>query len=71
MNQVLKRKFQETSIFYVHDLKGFREMIYFERNVTIFACTVNALTNSICVYNLSEVNKFLGDKKGPTKGFLS
>ena len=31
---------------------------------------VNAPTNSTCVYNLSEVKfKFLGDKKGATKGF--
>ena len=31
---------------------------------------VNAPTNSTCVYNFSEVKfKFLGDKKGATKGF--
>ena len=75
MNQVLKHEnrveFWETSIFYTHHLKGFQETIYFSRNITITIRTyIECTANGTCVYNMSEVKfKFLGDKKGPTKGF--
>ena len=44
--------------------KGFEKTIYFSsRKTTIAICTYNEMYIS-CV-------SFLGDKKGPTKGFLS
>ena len=57
--------------FLCYHLKGFQETIYFLRNITITIRTyIESLTNSTCVYNLNEVKfKFLGNKKGPTKGF--
>ena len=68
-------QFRETSIFYIHQSIGFCETIYFWRNISItFACSANVQTNSTCVYTFKKSKvkfKFLGDKKGPTKGFLS
>ena len=68
-------EFRETSIFYIHQSIGFRETIYFWWNISItFACSANVQTNSTCVYTFKKSKvkfKFLGDKKGPTKGFLS
>ena len=66
-------EFRETSVFYIHHSRVFREMIYFSiyfsRNIAAtIRTTANATTNSTCIYKLSEV-KFLGDKKRPTKGF--
>ena len=54
----------ETSIFYIRHSKGFRETIYFSRNITMTTLTYSKSTDQqhLC-------GKFLGDKKGLTKGF--
>ena len=54
----------EMSIVYICHSKGFWETIYFLRNITMTTHTYSKSTDQqhLCV-------KFLGDKKGPTKGF--
>ena len=75
-NRVLKHKkrvssFEKPAFFILTTRKDFRKTIYFSRNITITICTYIECTDQrTCVYNLSKVKfKFLGDKKGPTKGF--
>ena len=62
--QKLSLESPETSIFYIRHSKGFRETIYFSRNITMTTLTYSKSTDQqhLCV-------KFLGDKKGATKGF--
>ena len=38
-------EFRETSIFHIHHLKGFWEMIYFLRNITTTICTYSEHTD--------------------------
>ena len=44
-------EFLETSIFYIHHLKGFGETIYFSKNITITIHTYGDRTNQqhLCV----------------------
>ena len=60
----LSLEFWETSFCYIRHLKGFREMIYFSRNITVTSCTHRESTNHQHLHV-----QFLGDKKGQTKGF--
>ena len=65
-------KFWETSIFYTHHLKGFQETIYFSRYMTVTIRTYTECTdqrNLRLQFERKVKFKFLGDKKGPTKGF--
>ena len=57
-------EFRETSIVYIRHSKGFRETIYFSRNITMTTRTYSESTDQ---QHLRV--KFLGDQKGPTKGF--
>ena len=73
--QKLSLEFRETSIFYVHQPKRFRETIYFSRKITITIPTKSETTNSQLLNVQSSLSqekfKFLGARKGPTTGFLS
>ena len=62
-NWVSKRKywveFWETSIFYIHHLKGFWDTIYFSRKINTTICkTANGTVKSTCMYKcICIVNK--------------
>ena len=66
-------RLKERCSFDIHHLKGFQETIYFSRKKTITICTYLERTDQQHLrlqLILSELKfKFLGDKKGPTKGF--
>ena len=66
--QTLSLQFQETSIFYIHLLKGFWDTIYFSRKIkTAIRKTAKGTAKSTCLYKcICKVNKKL-----PPKGFLS
>ena len=59
------------SIFDIDHSRGFWETIYFSRKITITICTYSERTDQQhCMHNSIKVKfKFVGDKKGPTKGF--
>ena len=57
-------EFRETSFCYIHHSKGFRETIYFSRNITMTSRTYWESTDQQHLHV-----QFLGDKKGQMKGF--
>ena len=57
-------EFGETSFCYIRHSKGFRETIYFSRNITMTSRTYWESTDQQHLHV-----QFLGDKKGQMKGF--
>jgi len=58
-------EFGETSFCYIHHSKGFRETIYFLRNITMTSRMYRESTDQQHLHV-----QFLGDKKGQTKVFI-